>query len=135
MIFGGFQKCLYPTQKFDVDTERRFAAVLEKDSSVIKWFKPARGVFQIRYTGDSDYEPDFVVETETDKLLCEPKRADQLQDSIVLAKARAALAWCKHASKHERENGGKPWRYLLIPHDQSADNLTIEGLIKQYSFE
>ena len=135
MIFGGFKKCLYQTQKFDSDPERRFAAILERDLSVIKWFKPGKGVFQIRYTGDNDYEPDFVVETETDKLLCEPKRADQLQEPVVLAKARAAFTWCKHASDHELSNGGKSWRYLLIPHDTIADNMTIDGLVKQYTFE
>jgi len=73
MLFSGFKKCLHPTQKFDSDPERRFTLLLEKDSSVITWFKPGKDVFQIRYTGDNDYEPDFVVETE--KLLCEPKRA------------------------------------------------------------
>ncbi|MGH0037122.1 MAG: DEAD/DEAH box helicase [Myxococcota bacterium] len=133
MLFGGFKKCLYPTQKFDSDPERRFAVVLEQDSSVIKWFKPGKGVFQIRYTGDNDYEPDFVVETETEKLLCEPKRADQMQDAVVLAKARAAATWCKHASGHEKENDGKPWRYLLIPHDAIADNMTIDGLANTYT--
>ncbi|HRO22563.1 MAG TPA: DEAD/DEAH box helicase family protein, partial [Alcaligenes phenolicus] len=29
MLFGGFMKCLYPLQKFDSDTERRFAVILE----------------------------------------------------------------------------------------------------------
>ncbi|MFZ0256153.1 MAG: hypothetical protein WAN46_11010 [Gammaproteobacteria bacterium] len=134
MLFGGFKKCLYPTQKFDSDPERRFAVVLEKDSSVIKWFKPGKGVFQLRYTGDNDYEPDFVVETKTEKLLCEPKRADQMQDHVVLAKVRAAATWCRHASGHERQNGGKPWRYLLIPHDAIADNMTIDGLARTYAF-
>ena len=135
MLFGGFKKCLYTTQKFDVDTERRFAVILEKDSSVIKWFKPGKGVFQIRYTGDNSYEPDFVVETETEKFLCEPKRADQLQDPVVIAKARAAATWCGHASSYELENAGKPWRYLLIPHDVIADNMTIDGLADRYAFE
>jgi len=134
MLFGGFKKCLYPTQKFDSDPERRFAVVLEKDTAVLKWFKPGKGVFQIRYTGDNDYEPDFVVETETEKLLCEPKRADQIQDQVVQAKARAAATWCKHASGHEKDNGGKPWRYLLIPHDAIADNMNISGLAKNYTF-
>jgi type III restriction enzyme len=132
MLFGGFKKCLYPTQKFDSDPERRFAVVLEKDTAVAKWFKPGKGVFQIRYTADSDYEPDFVVETATEKLLCEPKRADQIKDPIVQAKARAAATWCKHASAHELANKGKPWRYLLIPHDAIADNMTISGLAKSY---
>jgi type III restriction enzyme len=128
MLFGGFKKCLYPTQKFDSDSERRFAVLLERDAAVTKWFKPGKGVFQIRYTSDSDYEPDFVVETETEKLLCEPKRADQMEDPVVLSKARAAAAWCEHATAHEMAHDGKPWRYLLIPHDMIADNITIAGL-------
>jgi type III restriction enzyme len=134
MLFGGFKKCLYPTQKFDSDTERRFTVVIEKDKSVIKWFKPGKGVFQIRYSNDADYEPDFVVETETEKLICEPKSADRMQDPVVLAKARAAATWCKHATEHEKANHGKPWRYLLIPHDAIADNMTLDGLAKQFTF-
>lgn len=132
MLFGFFGKCLYPTQKFDSNPERRFASLLEKDGTVVKWFKPGKGVFQIRYNRDDNYEPDFVVETDTEKLLCEPKRADQLQDPIVVAKARAAARWCMHASTHELAHGGKPWRYLLIPHDVIADNMTIDGLIKAH---
>jgi len=134
MLFGGFKKCLYPTQKFDSDTERRFTVVIEKDKSVIKWFKPGKGVFQIRYSNDADYEPDFVVETEAEKLICEPKGADRMQDPVVLAKARAAATWCKHASAHEKANHGKPWRYLLIPHDAIAENMTLDGLAKQFAF-
>ena len=134
MLFGGFKKCLYPTQKFDSDTERRFTVVIEKDKVVIKWFKPGKGVFQIRYSNDADYEPDFVVETESEKLICEPKGADRMQDPVVLAKARAAATWCKHATEHEKANHGKPWRYLLIPHDAIADNMTLDGLAKQFTF-
>jgi type III restriction enzyme len=106
----------------------------DKDKAVIKWFKPGKGVFQIRYSNDSDYEPDFVVETATEKLLCEPKGADRMQDAVVLAKARAAAAWCKHATEHENANQGKPWRYLLIPHDAIADNMSLDGLAKQFTF-
>jgi type III restriction enzyme len=133
MLFGGFKKCIYPKQKFDSDTERRFAVILERDPAVQKWFKPGKGVFQIRYTKDNDYEPDFVVETATEKLICEPKRADQMQDPVVQAKAKAAKTWCQHAADHERKHGGKPWRYVLIPHDAIADNMTVSGLVERYS--
>jgi type III restriction enzyme len=133
MLFGCFDKCLYPTQKFDSDTERRFASLLEMDSTVEKWFKPGKGVFQIRYGSHSNYEPDFVVETQTEKLLCEPKRADQLKDPTVLAKARAAALWCKHASTHEQAHNGKSWRYILISHETIADNMTIHGLPNSYT--
>jgi len=59
MHFGGFEKCLYPMQKYDSDSERRFSIVLEDDSNVMKWFKPAKGQFKIFYDKDSQYEPDL----------------------------------------------------------------------------
>ena len=37
----------YTLQKFDSDTERRFAVIFERDA--LKWFKPAKGQFQIFY--------------------------------------------------------------------------------------
>ena len=110
-LFGGFAKCLYDRQKFDVDTERRFAIILEDDGDVLKWFKPARGQFQIYYNKDAAYEPDFVVETKKQLYLCEPKRADQMQNPEVLAKKAAALAWCNHATEHAKQHGGKQWSY------------------------
>ena len=128
MVFGGFSRCLYPIQKFDSDPERRFALLLENDGDVLKWFKPAKGDFQIHYSHDNSYEPDFVVETKTEKLLCEPKRASEMTDETVLAKADAAATWCKHATDHANENGGKPWRYLLIAHDRIQDQMTLAGL-------
>jgi len=128
MLFGGFRKCLYRVQKFDSDSERRFAAILENDKEILKWFKPAKGDFQIHYASDASYEPDFVVETKTEKFLCEPKSAAEMDDREVLAKAKAAAEWCKHATEHERKHGGKPWTYLLIPHDVITDNKTLKGL-------
>src|SRR5881296_1237462 len=90
MLFSGFQKCLYPLQKFDSDPERRFAVILESDEEVLKWFKPAKGDFQIHYSFNDSYEPDFVVGTHTHKFLCEPKRAAEMNDPEVIAKAEAA---------------------------------------------
>ena len=132
MDFGGFCKCLYPKQKFDSDPERRFAVILENDEAVLKWFKPAKGDFQIHYKQEESYEPDFVVETTTTKYLCEPKRANEMTDKVVLDKADAAATWCKHATVHANDNGGKPWRYLLIPHDQIQDQMTLAGLAARY---
>jgi type III restriction enzyme len=131
-VFGGFSKCLYEIQKFDVDTERRFAVILEDDGDVLKWFKPARNQFQIYYNKDAAYEPDFVVETKKQLFLCEPKRADQMQSAEVVAKKAAASEWCKHATEHAQQHGGKPWSYLLIPHDAITGNMTLEGLASRY---
>ncbi len=128
MVFGGFHRCLYPIQKFDNDSERRFAVLLEDDGDVLKWFKPAKGDFQIHYSHEESYESDFVVETKTEKFLCEPKRANEMTDKVVLAKADAAATWCSHATAHAKESGGKPWRYLLIPHDQIQAQMTLAGL-------
>ena len=135
MIFGGFSKCLYPVQKFDSDSERRFAVVLENDKEVLKWFKPAKGDFQIHYASDASYEPDFVVEAKNEKFLCEPKSTAEMEDRDVLAKAEAAAEWCRHAAEHERRNGGKAWTYLLIPHDVITDNRTLQGLAATYTFQ
>lgn len=132
-LFGGFAKCLYEIQKFDVDTERRFAVILEDDTDILKWFKPARGQFQIFYSKENAYEPDFVVETKKQLYLCEPKRADQMQNPEVLAKKQAALEWCKYATEHALQYGGKKWSYLLIPHDAITSNMTVEGLASRYS--
>ncbi len=134
MLFGGFGKCLYPIQKFDSDPERRFAIILEEDPDVIKWFKPARGDFQIHYSHDRSYEPDFVVEATRCKYLCEPKRAADMTDETVLAKADAALAWCTHASAHARRHNGKPWKYLLIPHDQISEQMSLAGLEARHTY-
>ena len=132
-LFGGFTKCLYDKQKFDVDTERRFAVILEDDGEVTKWFKPARGQFQIYYNKEQAYEPDFVVETKKALFLCEPKRADQMEHPEVVAKKAAALEWCKHATEHAQQHGGKQWRYLFIPHDAITANMTLAGLASRFA--
>src|ERR1019366_6394942 len=98
MLFGGFKKCLYRLQKFDSDTERRFSMILENDKDVLKWVKPAKTDFQINYSHEDNYEPDFVVETSKVKYLCEPKAEGEMNDPIVKAKADAARTYCKHAS-------------------------------------
>ena len=123
LLFGGFAKCLYPLQKFDSDTERRFAVILERDA--LKWFKPAKGQFQIFYklgTEQPEYIPDFVVETDQFILMAETKSKDELKSADVVAKADAAVQWCKHASDYAGSVGGKPWKYLLVPHDGVSES-------------
>jgi type III restriction enzyme len=128
MLFGGFKKCLYPAQRFQSDTERRFAVLLENDPDVVKWFKPGKDAFHIYYRGDVPYEPDFVVETKTAKLISETKAAKDIDSDEVKDKAKAAVKWCENATNHETEVGGKPWSYLLIPHDAVSEAKTIQGL-------
>jgi type III restriction enzyme len=130
-LFGGFQKCLYPVQKFHSDSERRIAVILEREA--IKWFKPAKGQFQMFYRSKADqleYQPDFVTETETHIYMIEVKGSFQVDEETVQIKKRVAETWCQNASNYNAKHGGKPWKYVLIPHDIIADNMTLQGLAK-----
>lgn len=137
MLFGGFAKSLYPVVKFDVDPERRFSVVLENDGEVLKWLRPGKNDIGIYYTHDQAYIPDFIVETKNSKCICEIKKADQVRnhDPEVMDKARAAALWCRRATEHGRETDGKPWRYLLIPHDHVAENMTWNGCLRRYAWD
>lgn len=131
LLFGGFAKCLYPLQKFDSDTERRFAVILERDA--IKWFKPAKGQFQIFYklgTEQPEYIPDFVVETDQFILMAETKARDDMASVEVKTKADAAVQWCKHASDYAQSVGGKPWKYLLVPHDGVSESKRLVDFLQ-----
>lgn len=132
-VFGGFSRCLYPTQKFDSNTERKMAIILDRDAE--KWFRPAPGQFQLYYRRGSEqpeYQPDFVAETGDAVYMIETKSSRELDDAEVLEKQRAAVEWCRHASDHSAKAGGKPWAYLLIPHDQVDSNRTLAGLAAIY---
>lgn len=131
MLFGGFARCLYPLQKFDSDTERRFAVILERDAS--KWFKPAKGQFQIYYklgTEQPEYIPDFVAETDSIIFMVETKARTDVTTQEVQAKAAAAARWCKHASEYAGTVGTKPWRYLLVPHDEIAESRRLTDFLR-----
>jgi type III restriction enzyme len=130
-LFTGFQRCLYPVQKFQSEAERILAGILEREAN--RWFKPAKGQFQIFYKSGADhleYQPDFVAETADAIYMLEPKARNQMEDSDVLAKQDAAIKWCEQAGAYAVTCGGKPWKYALIAHDQIATNMTIAGLIE-----
>jgi type III restriction enzyme len=133
-IFTGFKRCLYDKQKFQSDAERKLAIILDRESD--KWFKPAKGQFQLFYrkgNDDVEYQPDFVSETKSGIFMLEPKASNEMDDVEVIAKKNVALKWCAHASSHAKANGGKPWTYALIPHTAIAENMTIDGLMKGYA--
>lgn len=133
MLFGGFKKCLYRVQKFQSDSERKLALILDRET--LKWFKPANGQFQIFYKSGADhaeYVPDFVAETDSCIYLLEPKAKKDLTSEEVQAKKDVAVKWCALATNHATGNSGKPWKYLLIPHDAITDNMTLAGLASQF---
>jgi type III restriction enzyme len=131
MLFGGFSRCLYPLQKFDSDTERRFSIILERDT--LKWFKPAKGQFQIYYKlgmEQPEYIPDFVAETDTTIYMVETKARTDVNTQEVQAKASSAARWCKHASAHAAEVGTKAWKYLLLPHDEVSESKRLSDYLR-----
>lgn len=40
--------------------------------------------------------------------------------------------WCQYATDNAKEHDGKPWEYLLIPHDKIDDSKTLAGLAATY---
>ena len=134
MLFGGFERCLFRELKFQSDPERKLAVILDRNSQ--KWFRPASGQFQMFYklgVSQHEYQPDFVAETADFIYMLEPKAKNEMSSPEVLAKKDAAVLWCSRATGHALNNGGKPWKYVLIPHDVIAENMTLVGLVSQFS--
>jgi type III restriction enzyme len=138
-LYGGFMRCAYPYQKFHSDTERILATVLERQAK--RWFRPASGQFNIYYRSGAsqpEYIPDFVAQLPDMVLLIETKKAQEVAAALesetdVKAKAEQATMWCKYASEYAKTVGGKPWKYLLVPHDAVAANVTLENLVARYA--
>jgi type III restriction enzyme len=133
LVYGGFTKCAYSYQKFQSDTERVLAVILERDAS--KWLRPVAGQFNIYYRRGADqpeYVPDFVAANDGLNLLIETKKAADMQTEEVQAKARAAAAWCEHASAFATANGSEGWKYLLVPHDAVMVSATLSALTASY---
>ena len=74
-----------------------------------------------------------MAETKATIFMLEPKASREMDDPMVLAKRDAAVKWCERASDHAKTYGGKPWIYLLIPHDTVAENMTLNGLAAKFA--
>ncbi len=64
--------------------------------------------------------------------MLEPKAKSEMEDPVVLAKKQVAETWCLNASNFAAQHGGKPWKYVLIPHDAISDNMTLDGLAAKF---
>ena len=110
-----------------------FAIVLEGDASVEKWLRPAPNQFRIYWANNSkQYYPDFVVEESDAIYMVETKASDQLNAADVIDKRRAALQYCKSASQFTAAHGGKPWKYLLIPHDEVSQTSSFDYFTSRF---
>ena len=130
-VFNGFKKSCHTLYKFDSGTERDFAIVLENDKAVLRWLRPAAKQFDIYYGagGTKRYEPDFVVETSDKIYMVETKASNEINSKPVILKAQAAQVYCQAVTEWNAENGGKPWEYALISHDEVRINSSFKYLI------
>ena len=97
---------------------------------MLRWIRPTAKQFNIYWlNGTKNYEPDFVVETEQCIYMIETKRADELEKDSVIAKKEAAQQYCKRASAYTTENGGKPWKYVIVAHDNVSRTVSFEYII------
>lgn len=133
-VFRGFEKACHFEYKFDSKTEQDLAFVLENDKKVLKWLRPAANQFRIYWDNNSKrYEPDFIIETEDTIYMVEPKSSANINDSDVLAKKEAAIKYCKYATEFTSQNSGKPWKYLLVPHNEISRTINFDLLIAKFS--
>ena len=132
-LFGGFTKCLYEIQKFDVDTERRFAVILEDDGDVLKWFKPARGQFQIYYNKDSGLRTGFRRRSQ-EAAFSSASRSAPTKCRIPKSSPKKTPPWngANTPPSTPRSTAAKNGSYLLIPHDAITANMTLDGLASRY---
>ena len=132
VLFDGIKKGVFSTAKFDSNPELLLARVLEYDTDVKNWLRPAPQEFNITYNHGRIYEPDFVVETEDIIYLVEVKGEDKLNDPDVIAKKKRGIQYCDVATRWGKANGYKEWRYLFIPSKQVMPNSSFMQLAKQF---
>lgn len=135
VLFEGVKRGVFSAAKFDSRPELVLARVLETDTDVQNWLRPAPQEFNITYNHGHNYEPDFVVETDDTIYLVEVKGEDKLSDPDVIAKKKRGIQYCKVASRWGKANGYKQWRYLFIPSKQVMPNSSFMQLAKRFEMQ
>ncbi len=132
VLFEGIRNGVFSEAKFDSRPELVLARVLETDSDVQNWLRPAPQEFKITYNRGHLYEPDFVVETEDVIYLVEVKGEDKINDPDVIAKKKRGVQYCEAVSRWGKANGYKEWRYLFIPSKEVMPNSSFLQLAKRF---
>lgn len=129
-IFSGFTKACHFEYKFDSRTEQTLSFILENDMAIEKWLRPASNQMRIWWHHNTKlYEPDFIAETADCIYMIETKAANEIETDEVKEKTKAALKYCNYATEYTVANGGKPWKYVLLPHDKVSKNSSFKGVI------
>ncbi|MHC5409480.1 DEAD/DEAH box helicase family protein [Listeria seeligeri] len=132
ILFTGIKKGVFDSVKFDSKPELILARILERDSFVKNWLRPAKQEFKITYNNGKQYVPDFVVETDSKIYLVEVKGEDKLYEPDVIAKKKRAIKYCEVVSIWGKANSYKKWEYLFIPSMKIQENSSFEQLSKQF---
>lgn len=133
ILFTGARKGVFGEFKADSFPELAFAQCIDTDRDVKNWLRPAPRQFDLTYSSGKRYEPDFVVETESDIYLVEIKRRDETDAPDVLAKKGRAVAYCALATAWAKANGHKAWTHLFIPDDEVRANRTLDDYVKAFA--
>ena len=136
-IYTGFKNACHSMYRFDSSDEARLAYLVDKDPSISYWLRPAPtqfdGLFWRDEEGNSQhrYEPDFVLELESEVVMAEVKPSEEMSSYEVVEKKRTAEKYCEIISKNIGKFGIiKPWRYIIIPTEKITITSTIPGLLK-----
>ena len=134
VLFTGIRRGVFDSAKFDSrEGELTFARVIDSDSGVMKWLRPSPREFNITYDSGRNYEPDFVVETESRIYLVEVKGENIIGTSDVEAKTKRGVQYCDAVSRWGKINGYKEWRYLFIPSAEIHNNSSFGQLTKKFT--
>jgi SNF2 family DNA or RNA helicase len=85
--------------------------------------------------GDLKSHPDFVVETGSAIYMIETKKEGDIETAEVREKTEAAILYCKNATEFTALHGGKPWKYVLIPHNAVMVNMSFEALARKFEVQ
>ena len=61
--------------------------------------------------------------------------AGDISTEEVQQKAKAALEYCHNATEFTTKNNGKPWKYLLLPHNSVSINYDFNYYVKTYEYK
>ena len=73
-----------------------------------------------------------MVETADKIYMIETKASNELKSNPVIQKAKAAKVYCQAVTDWNAENGGKPWEYVLIPHNEVRINSSFDYLVRKH---
>ncbi|WP_308553473.1 DEAD/DEAH box helicase family protein [uncultured Peptoniphilus sp.] len=133
ILFDGIMKGVFSSAKFDSKPELILARILEKDSKVTKWLRPAQNEFNINYNRGKHYVPDFVVETEDYFYIVEVKGEDKIEDADVIAKSKKAVQFCDVVTNWAKENSKKGWKYVFIPSKEILSSSSFNNLVNRFT--